>query len=259
MPTIDATALRCEIDDAELIAYADGELPSARRTTLDAHVRGCAACGERLAAGRWIGQTLRTRLPLVDDPAGPMRVRARLAEVAGAETRRSWWRHPAAASVALPVLVLIAFFSLRFLSENGSCPDCEPTAETGVERVSARYWVGWWPPASACDRATVGTRRGTGYQASLGTSRSSSIGSLYGQGCAPAQRGWLDPQPGASGALLSRPAYPTRACAATTPAGRWQAGQAGAYVPGLAAYGRNGAQVGRQPTAGFACGQQLRG
>ncbi len=89
------------VDEGTLHAYLDGELPSAERTTLEAHLAGCGTCRANLAEER----ALRERATAVLESARPAERPAPPLERLRREPKRSPWRVRSsfawAASIAL--------------------------------------------------------------------------------------------------------------------------------------------------------------
>lgn len=79
-------------EDAEL--YALGMIPE-RRDQIEAHLRGCAECAERVRAAEEIGALLAAALPPVPEATNVVPLRAR--------GPRGWWPLVAAAAVVLVV------------------------------------------------------------------------------------------------------------------------------------------------------------
>lgn len=84
----------------ELEAYHDGELPPAEEAVMEAHLRGCAACAEKLAGLRALDRLLAPPAELAGRDISAA-VLARLPASAGPEllsrTLRGWWKVPAMA------------------------------------------------------------------------------------------------------------------------------------------------------------------
>jgi anti-sigma factor RsiW len=76
------------VDEGTLHAYLDGELPSAERTTLEAHLAGCATCRANITEER----ALRERATAVLGSARPVERPAPPLEQLRREPKRSAWR-----------------------------------------------------------------------------------------------------------------------------------------------------------------------
>lgn len=72
------TTSTCAVRGEDLIAYADGYLAGARRELVEAHLRVCAHCQDRVAAFREVDRIIREGAPLVDDSAGRVALHAAL-------------------------------------------------------------------------------------------------------------------------------------------------------------------------------------
>jgi anti-sigma factor RsiW len=108
--------MECQRDPEIVAAYVDGELGPAETGELEAHLAGCAACREQVAAERRLGELL-AALPAVQPPGDfEARFWARVArerdEPPGLAARLRRWFTPrvlslgiAAAGVALLLLV----------------------------------------------------------------------------------------------------------------------------------------------------------
>lgn len=56
------------LSDEDVVVYGDHDLDASRRARVEAHLRVCADCRERLAASDRISRILRSSLPVVGDP-----------------------------------------------------------------------------------------------------------------------------------------------------------------------------------------------
>ena len=106
----------------ELLAYQDAALGPRRQAEVDAHVRECPACRDYLWESDEIGRLLRRHVPIVDDPKGLARLKARLAaepptEPPASRTRDRRW--PLAASLALLTVLGLSLLSAGTI-EGGS-------------------------------------------------------------------------------------------------------------------------------------------
>ena len=86
------------LSDADLVASIDGALAGERQTRLTAHLSTCAACRQRLEEFRSLGDRIRERYPLVDDPDARAKIIAmtsgneqQTAQAADPEDRTGWF------------------------------------------------------------------------------------------------------------------------------------------------------------------------
>ena len=97
--------MTCELDGGDLVAYLDGELTGARFEYVEAHVRLCSICQDRLRSLMETTELLRAATPSIDDPVG----RARTMVAITHEARRSrypFWRPPLTVVVTIVALAL---------------------------------------------------------------------------------------------------------------------------------------------------------
>ncbi len=96
----------CDLDGGDLIAYLDGELAGARLEYIEAHVRACTICQDRLRDIDETKELLRLATPIVDDPVGRARTMAMIAQEAR-RPRLSSWRPPLSVVVIAVTLILV--------------------------------------------------------------------------------------------------------------------------------------------------------
>lgn len=102
----------CDRFGSEVGAYLDRELPGALRLEFEAHLSGCAACREALAAQRQLGASLQALAPIEPSPQFEARFWARIArEEHTPGPLRAWlerWRLGARLEWALAATALAA-------------------------------------------------------------------------------------------------------------------------------------------------------
>jgi hypothetical protein len=157
----------CGLDANNLIAYFDGELaPELDRLVADRIAR-CTACERRLGQMSETRGVLRERTPLPADLAARVAIRSRLA----VEARRPavWWRRPAIAAMALPVVLLLALLAADRLPAMrtlvATIPGCERCAAglaaettadtTAPERRTSGIALAARPPATIREAQTI--------------------------------------------------------------------------------------------------------
>jgi anti-sigma factor RsiW len=106
----------------ELLELHFGELAPARRAALDAHVAGCASCGDALADLAWVEQGLREGPEAAPPADGLERVLARIRAARPVRRRQLHWLRaagPCAAALVAGslcaregVLAVLGFFAL---------------------------------------------------------------------------------------------------------------------------------------------------
>ena len=98
--------MNCRTCQRELSAYLDGEVSGARRAEIEAHVAGCAACRQRLAALQQIAAGVRALPRLQPAPQFVADVRRKLR----GEQRRPWfdtWCRPVWLKVPLEAVAVV--------------------------------------------------------------------------------------------------------------------------------------------------------
>ncbi len=93
----------CDLNGEDLVAYLNGELAGARLEYVQAHLRACAICQEKLHALRETKELLRSATPIVDDPLGRTETMRLIAQ----EARRS--RHRSRTPVLTLTTVTLVF------------------------------------------------------------------------------------------------------------------------------------------------------
>lgn len=155
MTSINHPRDRCRrVPEHELLAYADDELPPARRAPIDRHLADCPACRDRLAARRRIGRMLREATPPRDDPIERALVHAALERAAA---RRGWRRRPVLVAAALPFVLLLAV-----VVGDGRLPWPDPSEVRPALQVAARDRSGAWQPLTVCGSGNAGDHRPSG-------------------------------------------------------------------------------------------------
>ena len=129
-----------DVSEADLVAFADGELRGARREVVEAHVQACRRCRERLAAFRASASLVSAATPLVDHPVVVAMVRARLDE---AERGGAFPRPPRA---ALSALVLLAVVLAAWPAASAAGFSLERFIRLGADEVADMLPRGWDRP-----------------------------------------------------------------------------------------------------------------
>lgn len=159
MAGIESAVTGCGLPADQLLAYADGELPTVARALVDDHLRSCPACRRRLSASQGIGRMLRAATPPRDDPVGRAAIHARLSAPAG-EARGGWWGWPSLVAVAVPLVLLLGIVlndRVRGWAD-GLCLGCEPNDGSVVGRVVHDRSGAWWTAASFAAREAAAER-----------------------------------------------------------------------------------------------------
>lgn len=95
---------------ADLFAFQDGTLRDARHPEIGEHLKQCLPCRRQLRESEEIGRVLRAHVPLVDDPLGRARLKARLREQhqpARTPSRFSWEMSYRLLAASLAVLAVL--------------------------------------------------------------------------------------------------------------------------------------------------------
>lgn len=140
------TGQPCTLPAEDLIAYTDGYLTGGRRELVEAHLKACLHCRERVAAFHEVDRLLQESTPLTDDPNGRAMIRTRLEREAGRSTSSLRARFaPLLLLLLLLGLVLIAgpipaieagFPLSRFVSFGEIEPSTSREESTLVEHVA---------------------------------------------------------------------------------------------------------------------------
>lgn len=129
------------LSDGDIAVADDHDLDPGRRAAIDAHLRGCSHCRQRLAESRHIGALLRRRYPVAHDPGAWEAFAGRLAE---RERRRAGG--PRALLAAAPLLALLVLLVAGVQVWRASLGAGEPTPLRHV--AESRPGVGALPFAA---------------------------------------------------------------------------------------------------------------
>jgi len=121
------------VDEGMLHAYLDGELPSAERTALEAHLADCASCRANLTEER----ALRERASAVLGSARPVERPAPPMEQLRREPKRSAWRVRRSFAWAASIALALAFGYYLRNPVAEMTPATRPTPEFGLYDRSA--------------------------------------------------------------------------------------------------------------------------
>jgi len=97
----------CRQLEAQLTPFVDGEAAPAVQAAIEAHLAGCAACRDSVAAQREVRALLVARRPRLSEPA-PAHMAAAVRRAIEPASRPVWTRVPAFAAAAAVVLVVLA-------------------------------------------------------------------------------------------------------------------------------------------------------
>lgn len=152
---MNADSSSCQVDDTELLAYRDGELAPARRSTLAAHVEGCPSCQARLMEAARLTETLRLSSPERDQPVARAAIHRRIAG-----ERTTWWRQRVVIGTVLPAVALLMVIGVNRWLDDDRCDSCPPLPTPMQITATSGLPAGWGallpcPAASMRNRSLV--------------------------------------------------------------------------------------------------------
>ena len=124
----------CDVSPGELIAYQARDLSTGRMAALEAHLAGCATCGDRLAGFAEVDRLVRAVDPQMyrDGHAGQAAAIAAVRRELGRRVRPGWWR---VLLVALPLKLGLLVVARR--ARDGSPAQLATGAAIGAATVLA--------------------------------------------------------------------------------------------------------------------------